>query len=432
MPAAGRRSTLWLWSLVVAAFFSQTALNLVRPVTTYRLLELGADAAVIGLVTAAYAVLPVVAALWLGRLTDRVPGLRLLVGGGAVMLGLGAAGLALSPGIAAVAVASAVLGMGHLVFTIAGQAAIGRFSPNGSLDAGFGWFTAAYAGGQIVGPLIAGALLGTQGAAGRSAGITSSFWLGAVLSLLVLPAIVLIGRSSWAGLSPRRRPGSTTPGPASSAPAAGGGGAAREGAAADGGAAVPRPTMSGILHVPGVPGQMFASLALLAMLDILTAFLPLVGEEHGISPAWVGVLLAARGIGTILSRGFLPYLSRRFARRTLLRASLLGAGTGLAVPPLLLDVPWLSLLLLFAGGVFLGLGQPLTMSLISEAVPHGWRGTALAVRLMGNRVGQVAMPLLAGAAAAPLGPAGAIWFSCAVLLVSGVQQSATGRRDGRG
>ena len=47
---------------------------------------------------------------------------------------------------------------------------------------------------------------------------------------------------------------------------------------------------------------MGASLALLAVLDILTAFLPLVGERHGGGAGWVGALLALRGAGA-LGRG---------------------------------------------------------------------------------------------------------------------------------
>lgn len=42
---------------------------------------------------------------------------------------------------------------------------------------------------------------------------------------------------------------------------------------------------------------------------------------------------------------------------------------------------------------------------------------------MGNRLGKVVMPLMAGLIAAPLGPAGAIWFSCAVLVGSGAEKS---------
>ncbi|WP_417234940.1 MFS transporter [Arthrobacter sp.] len=408
----GGRSQAWLWTLVAAGFFSQTALNLVRPVTTYKLIDLGSDATVIGLVTAAYAILPVVTAMWLGRLTDRIPGLRAMVAIGAVILGLGAAGLALAGSNLWVAAASAVLGMGHLVFTIAGQSAIARFSPNDQLDKGFGWFTAAYAGGQIAGPLVAGLLFGgtSDAATGSRAGaITFSMWLGAGLALMVLPVMlpgIISSRAGTQGAAAealRRR-------------------AAAQGAAADE-ADAGKPTMSAILRRPGIPSNMLASLALLAMLDILTAFLPLVGEAHGVSPAWIGILLAARGAGTIISRGFLPYLSRRIPRRTLLMLSLYGAGICLAVPALVIDLPWATLVLLFAGGIFLGLGQPLTMSLISEAVPRHWRGSALAVRLLGNRVGQVVMPMAAGVIAAPLGPAGAIWFSCAVLVGSGLQKS---------
>lgn len=410
----GARSQAWLWTLVAAGFFSQTALNLVRPVTTYKLIDLGSDATVIGLVTAAYAVLPVATAMWLGRLTDRIPGLRAMVAVGAVILAIGAAGLALAGSIVWVAAASAVLGMGHLVFTIAGQSAIARFSPNDQLDKGFGWFTAAYAGGQIAGPLVAGLLLGGTAGSGqgsRADGITFSMWLGAALALLVLPVLLPGIIASRAGT----RGSGSTPGERRRRMAA------SAGAANDG--EMGTPTMFAILRRPGVPSNMLASLALLAMLDILTAFLPLVGEAHGVSPAWIGILLAARGAGTIISRGFLPYLSRRIQRRSLLMGSLYGAGICLAVPALVIDIPWITLVLLFAGGIFLGLGQPLTMSLISESVPRHWRGSALAVRLMGNRLGQVVMPLAAGVLAAPLGPAGAIWFSCAVLVGSGVQKT---------
>ncbi|WP_372698584.1 MFS transporter [Arthrobacter sp. JSM 101049] len=413
--STGPRSQGWLWTLVVAGFFSQTALNLVRPVTTYKLIDLGADATAVGLVTAAYAILPVVSAMWLGRLTDRIPGLRVMVGIGALVLAAGAAALALAGTIVWVAAASAVLGMGHLIFTIAGQSAIARFSPNDQLDRGFGWFTAAYAGGQIAGPLVAGLLLGDGAGIGpgtRAEGTTFSMWLGAALALTVLPVllpgiIASRGGTRGRGTAPgerRRRAVLSAPAPQD-----------------DGGPG--RPTMGAILNRPGVRSNMLASLALLAMLDILTAFLPLVGEAHGVSPAWIGMLLAARGAGTIISRGFLPYLSRRIARRILLMGSLYGAGICLAVPALVIDTPWATLVLLFAGGIFLGLGQPLTMSLISESVPHSWRGSALAVRLMGNRLGQVVMPLAAGLIAAPLGPAGAIWFGCAVLVGSGVQKS---------
>ncbi|MGQ1795696.1 MFS transporter [Kocuria oceani] len=413
MPASsGPRSGAWLWFLVAGALLTQTALNLVRPVTTYKLLALDADSVTVGLVTAAYAVLPLATAMWLGRMTDRMRDLRTMVIAGALVLALGAMGLAVAPMVALVAAASALLGMGHLLFTIAGQSAVARFSPEDQLDKGFGWFTAAFSAGQLLGPLLAGLLLGTGSDVAspqRVADITLSLWIGAGLSLLVVPLMLLRLRATGAERG-RARADDAVPDPATG----------ELEVVQD---PVPRASMVRILRVPGIPSHMLASLALLAMLDILTAFLPLVGERAGISPAWVGVLLAVRGGASILSRVLLPWLAHRISRRALLLVSLYGAGLALAAPPLVITVPWLAALCLFVGGFCLGLGQPITMTLVSTAVPSAWRGSALAVRLVGNRVGQVAMPLLAGLVAAPLGPAGAIWSTCAVLLVSGLEKS---------
>ena len=410
------RSGAWLWFLVAGALLTQTALNLVRPVTTYKLLSLDADSVTVGLVTAAYAVVPLVTAMWLGRMTDRVRDLRTMVVVGALVLAFGAGALALAPSVALVAVASALLGMGHLVFTIAGQSAVARFSPPDQLDKGFGWFTAAFSAGQLVGPLLVGVLLGTGSDVAspeRVADITLSLWIGAGLSVLVVPVMLLRRPASGAAGAPARNDDAA---------------AAEQAAPATGELEVlpgtaPRASMLRILKVPGIPSHMLASLALLAMLDILTAFLPLVGERAGVSPAWIGVLLAVRGGASIVSRVLLPWLAHRMSRRALLLVSLYGAGITLAVPPAVITVPWLAAVLLFVGGFCLGLGQPITMTLVSTAVPTSWRGSALAVRLVGNRAGQVAMPLLAGLVAAPLGPAGAIWSTCAVLLVSGLEKT---------
>ena len=185
-----------------------------------------------------------------------------------------------------------------------------------------------------------------------------------------------------------------------------------------------------ILSNGDIRAAMLSSLALLAVLDILVAFLPLVGEEHGVAPAWIGVLLAVRGVSSIISRVFLPYFSHRFDRRLLVFVSVLGAGLSLIFPPIVLDWMWLAALFMLISGFFLGLGQPLTMALITSSVPSAWRGSALAMRLMGNRIGQVAMPLIAGVIAAPGGPAAAIWCGSALLLAAAGHQYHRNRVGG--
>jgi MFS family permease len=72
-------------------------------------------------------------------------------------------------------------------------------------------------------------------------------------------------------------------------------------------------------------------------------------------------------------------------------------------------------------GLGVGLGQPITMTLITQAVPPDARGAALALRLLGNRLGQVALPVGAGLLAAPTGPGGALWMSSAVLCAASIK-----------
>lgn len=418
----GRGDLTWLWLLVTAAVLTQTALNLLRPVTSYRLIQLGAGETAIGLATAAYAILPLITAMWLGRLSSRLDSLRGIIALGAAVMAVSGIGLAIGGSVALIMVASAVLGMGQLMFTVTGQAAIGRRAPAHLMDAAFGWFTAAFSVGQMAGPLLSGLILGgttlTESAAdaGFDGRISTALWLGAGVSLLAAP--VMLGMRPHRG----RAHGTTSPddGPSpqasTSRPAGAGEGAGR-------------PTMLAILKVSGIPSHMVAALSLLAILDIMTAFLPLVGEQAGVAPVWVGVLLAVRGGFSVLSRVFLPWISRRWSRNTLILVSLLASAAGIALVPVAL-VAWGSLAWAVAfmaiGGFVLGLGQPLTMTQITQSVPYSWRGSALALRLMGNRAGQVVLPVLAGAVAAPWGPSGGVWFACAVLAASGAERILTG------
>ncbi|MDI3331585.1 MAG: MFS transporter [Micrococcus sp.] len=411
---AKRDSLTWLWVMVVAAILTQTSMNLLRPVTSYKLLALGADETAVGLATAAYAIVPLVSAMWLGRVTGRLPSLRGMIALGALVMALAGAALAWGSSVLLIMVASALLGMGHLVFTIAGQAAIGRRAPTRLMDAAFGWFTAAFSVGQMAGPLLSGLILGNVPLARAATGgglddeISGALWLGAGISLLAVPVMFSLR-------------GRTEPGPTAAADSRPEG----PGHAAAGQRTPQKATVPRILRVPGVPSHMLAALALLAVIDILTAFMPLVGEAAGVSPLWVGLLLAARGAGSVVSRIFLPWFTARWSRNTLVLAALLFSALAIGLVPFALDpidALWLAVVLMVVGGAFLGLGQPLTMTLIAQAVPADWRGAALGLRLVGNRLGQVVLPVVAGAVAAPLGPAGGVWFACAVLGLSGLER----------
>lgn len=425
LPGQRSPSSVWLWLLVGGAVLNQITVHLVRPTTTYKLLEFGAGSLTVGLVTAGYAVLPLLLALVLGSYAQRTISLKPLLVGGSILVTVGAVALAGAGGVAWIGVASAVMGLGQLVFTIGGQSAIARFSKNSQLDMAFGWFTAGFAAGQMVGPLLGGLLL-TEGAVTMGTdrpsanpsltSIDATLWIGVVISV---PAVLIL---QFSGKRYRRKIEEKDQATATEADPLG----SEHNTEIEPNFRSPiprRPTAGQILARQGVPSHLVASIALVATMDVLTAFLPLIGSEAGVSPFWIGILLAARAGASIVSRALLPVLRRFFARGSLVLASLIVTAVALAVPPFAMDSLWIATVALVVAGFFSGVGQPLTMTLVSQAVPEEWRSSTLALRLMGNRFGVVVVPLLAGAIAGPLGPGAAIWLTCGLLGVSGAEKS---------
>ncbi|MGW7241970.1 MFS transporter [Streptomyces sp. NPDC054804] len=392
------RNRGWLLRLVIAFGFAQGAVSMARPAVSYRALALGADERAVGVIAGVYALLPLFAAVPLGRRTDHgrcaplLPVGVVLIAGGCALSGL-------ANSLWAMALWSGVMGLGHLCFVIGAQSLVARQSAPHEQDRNFGHFTIGASLGQLIGPIAAGALIGGPDMAGSSA-----------LALVVAGAGAAVAFSSlWrvedrTAVTSRPEPGGRVP-------------------------------VGGILRARGVPAGMLVSLSVLSATDILTAYLPVVGEHRGIAPAVIGVLLSVRAGATIACRLVLTPLLRLLGRPLLLTvtcvlAAVLCAGIALPVPV------WVLALMLAALGFCLGVGQPLSMTTVVQAAPEGARSTALALRLTGNRLGQVAAPAGAGLVAGVAGVAAPFVMLGALLLVSaGVavrSPGAAGRSGGGG
>ncbi|GLU46552.1 MFS transporter [Nocardiopsis ansamitocini] len=393
-PPASPTSRNWFPWLLVAVVLLQTAHNLARPLMSYLAISLGAGEVAIGLLTVAYSLVAVLAAVPLGRFTDRYPSSSLVLGAGIALLAAAAAILAVAPSLWVLALGGSLLGLGHLVFIIAGQGLIARQSPEHLLDRDFGWFTAAVAVGQMIGPGVAGLLLGDASGTGLTDPSRAALWIAVATALLAAPCLLGIA----ARLAPNRTAGAGTVGTVGTQP---------------------KVSLPSILRRPGIPSGLLVSMALLASVDILVAYLPLIAEQRGIAPVVAGALLSLRAVAAIASRLLLPLLLRRWTRRTLIMLSAGGAALALACVPLPQANPVTMGAALLVGGFLLGLGQPLTMTSVVRAVPASARSTALAIRLTSNRFGLVAMPAGAALIAGTGGAAGAVWFTCAVLALAG-------------
>ena len=323
----------WLGRILVALVLTQAATFLARPVTSYRALALGADETVIGLITAAFAVIPLVVAVPLGRAADRRRPVGMLAAGVAILaasfLLLGLAG-----SLAEVALWSALLGLGHLALILAAQSLIAQQSEDREHDRDFGLMAAAVSLGQLVGPALGGLVLSAgAGPDGSLEGATTrAFLVAAGLAALALPACFGTGATGAAVTRALRPAGRCAP------------------------------------TSCWVPAGMFASVAILAAVDIITAYLPVIGERNGIGPAVVGALLSLRAAASILSRLLIPWMVRSLGRVRLIAVSAAGSALAMAVLPVPDTAAALAVVLAVAG-FFLGIGQPLTMSLIVQAVP---------------------------------------------------------------
>ncbi|MFJ8078640.1 MFS transporter [Streptomyces sp. NPDC096176] len=372
---------LWLLRLVIAFCFAQAAVAMARPAVSYRALSLGADERAIGVIAGVYALLPLFAAVPLGRRTDHgrcaplLPAGVLLIAGGCALSGL-------ANSAPAMAAWSGVMGLGHLCFVIGAQSIVARQSAPAEQDRSFGHFTIGASLGQLIGPVAAGMLIGDDMAR------TSAF------ALFVSAAVAVASFTSLWRIE--RRPGE-------------GGGGAKE--------ARTKVPVHRILRTRGVPAGIFISLAVLSATDVLTAYLPVIGEERGIAPVAVGALLSLRAAATIACRLVMTPMIRLLGRTALLIVTCLLGGllcAGIALP-----VPvWALALMLAALGFCLGVGQPLSMTTVVQAAPARARSTALALRLTGNRLGQVAAPASAGLIAGLAGTAAPFVMLGALLLVS--------------
>ncbi|GAB2912417.1 MFS transporter [Streptomyces heilongjiangensis] len=374
------RNRGWLLRLVIAFSFAQGAVSMARPAVSYRALALGADERAIGVIAGVYALLPLFAAVPLGRRTDRgrcaplLPVGVVLIAGGCALSGL-------ADSLVAMAVWSGVMGLGHLSFVIGAQSLVARQSAPHEHDRNFGHFTIGASLGQLIGPVAAGALIGGPDMARTSA-----------LALVVAGAGAAVAFTSLWRIERPVDPESRT----------------------ERGERVP---VHRILRTRGVPGGILISLAVLSATDILTAYLPVVGEDRGIAPSVIGLLLSLRAAATIACRLVMTPMLRWLGRTALLTVTcVLGAVlcAGIAVP-----VPvWALALMLAALGFCLGVGQPLSMTTVVHAAPDDARSTALALRLTGNRLGQVAAPAAAGLVAGVAGVAAPFVMLGALLLVS--------------
>jgi predicted MFS family arabinose efflux permease len=349
-------------------------------------LELGASAAAVGVLAALFALFPLFLAVPAGRLSDRF-GVRLPIVWGTLIM---AAGLALPlvlPGMAALFVCPAAVGLGHVFFHVSAHNLVGALGTEAERMRNFATFSLGISVAAFVGPSAAGFAI-------ELAGYRAAFAL--LAGVAVLPALYAIVHRT---LIPER--------------------ARHEGEAQSKNA-------FDLLAIPALRRTLIMSGVTLTGIELFSFYLPIYGSAIGLAPSTIGMILSSHAVAGFIVRMVMHRLAQRYTELGVLTGSLFVAALAYLAIPALGDA-WLLAAAAFVLGLALGSAQPLTIILTYNQAPPGRSGEALGMRIMANKITQIAVPLAFGGFGAALGAA-PVFLATGVFLLGAGCLSLKGRQ----
>jgi MFS family permease len=370
----------WLLLVLLNSAFIQAGVYVVRPMVSYRAIDLGADAVLVGFIGSAFAIAPLLFAIVMGKWVDKGrDGTALLIGSTVSMLITIA--LVLVESLPFLFVAMPVLGIGHLFAMLGGQTMIANRSADKKYERNFGLLTFYASVGHAVGPFVGGILADRGGVE-----VEENSALVFAIALFVLAALSVIP------LARRSKPAETEQKISGSA-------------------------VRKVLGVKGYKSAIFVAGSSTAVVDVILIFLPVLGRELGFGSAQIGILLAIRALASMGVRVVLGRISDRFGMKFILNGGALITMLGTIALAFISDFIILAIAIAITGFA-MGIGQPATMAWVSRISYPEHRGLAISIRLTSNRLGQVVVPAVAGAIA--VGGIGTVFFLLAALQAASI------------
>jgi predicted MFS family arabinose efflux permease len=366
------------FQVVLLAVLASIGLRGSKVVVSLYALELGAGAATVGALAALFALFPLLLAVPAGRIADRF-GMRLPIAAGTATM---AAGLLLplaAPGIGWLLLCPALVGLGHIFFHVSVHNLVGSLGDDAERTRNFATFSLGISIAAFIAPSAAGFTIDL-------AGFRTAFALLGCISML--PALYVLFHSSL--LPPRAR-------------------RENEGAAR---------SAFDLLAIPELRRALVLSGVALTGIELFLFYLPIYGRSIGLSPSAIGLILSSYAVAGFVVRMVMHRLAQRYGELGVLTGSLFAAAIAYLVMPVLSD-GWLLGCAAFALGLALGSAQPLTIILTYNHAPAGRSGEALGMRIMANKVTQIAVPLVFGGFGAAVGTVAVFLATGAFLLAAG-------------
>lgn len=322
-------------------------------------LRLGASPLVLGAVLSTQYLLPLLLAIPLGGVVTRYGGRVTLITGSILMV-LGLLSMHFWYGYGGLVLGQLLVGLAHLQMVLSAQTIIANLGSGPRLEKYFGWYSTWLSGGQVVGPLLAGALLNV----GTGTGYV--FLVMAVFGLLAgLAGLRLTGQARERLMVTRTQAGFRA---------------------------------QWLLMQTNRGVQLSVLVTVLGMfaLGVYGSYLPVYLESLAMSPVVIGVLVSLRAAVSMLIRPFMAsMIVLAGGREHTVLLSLATLSVGIALLGVSEQVVLMGVLAVLVG-IGSGLTQPLSMVILAESVEKHQRSGALGMRLMANRAIHFLAPLLFG------------------------------------
>jgi len=344
--------------LIALAYFAHFLRHgMIFPLIPLFARDMGASGSLIGAAVGAFSLLSLMAALPLGRLSDRI-GARSMLLLSALFNCLYSLLLLTAEGIPSLVVAQMLGGLGFLLLIVSSQGWVSRHTDQWIRERGFGFLSLTAAAGQSLGPFLGGLLLDRTSFA-------VVFGVAVFLSLLGFCTAGL--REDGVGTEDRAEQSGLRFGEA----------------------------LRWLAADRRMCAVLIFSFAAIFAVSLRNSFVPVLFQERGMQEGAIGLMLSAFALSMTAVRLVIGRLLGRVPRSYMMALALGLILLGTAALPVIGDpFPTAGLMLLF--GLGFGISQPLSMVMVSDRAGKSFSGLAMGMRFTVITLGTLLSPVLSG------------------------------------
>ncbi len=373
-----------IYLVVLISTLSQIGFGGSRVAVSLFSLELGASQFTVGVIAALYSLSPMFLSIVIGRYSDRVSPHVPMIWGSVMMVVALLLPLTV-PSIVILCALAFLNGLGHLVFSIPLEAAVGGVGGSQHRARNYALITMGWSIANFLGPLISGFLI-------DSIGHQRVFWVLALFVALPIPLL-------W--WRPHLLP-STIKQSASEA--------------------AQKKNVLDLWRIPALRATFIAGGIIGSAQDLFQFYMPVYGHSIGLSASAIGTVLGMVALAAFVIRAAMPFVVKHLGEATILTSAIFVAALAYLLLPFFGNAYALAAIA-FLLGLGVGCAQPMIMSLLYVLAPSGRIAEAIGLYKTLRSVTHVVIPVFFGSMGAAFGFKMVFLSNSGILAFGGYLQS---------